>query len=252
MPPLLEKFIHEEEEVDNPVRYLPIRHVYSSTTPCVSSSGSSNVVSKKVRARKLIVDEEEEGTGDEKQMTDLFNGGLRWGNADRPIFVYSRRLKKPRGILELEGSAAPVVKSELFSDTESENAKDKENEERDDEKNGNDGNLLGTDGHSVFDGSRRRNRRRMKFELLNLGAVLADPDGVASGEVRRRGSRRLLRVNPPVERNMGRSSLKESSDSRIAKKWVELVSILLSLIYLAQTIIWNFNYLVLFCGHRNV
>ncbi|KAI0523084.1 hypothetical protein KFK09_005474 [Dendrobium nobile] len=225
MPTLLEQFIHEEEEVDHPVRYLPIRHVYSSTTPCVCSSGSSNVVSKKVRARKLVADEEEECTGDEKQLTGLFHGGLRWGNAEKPIFVYSRRLKKPREMPEREepgNSAAPMVKSEIFSDAESENDKDKEIEERNGEKQGNVRNLIGAEGHSVGVGSRIRNRRRVKFELLGLGAVLADPDCDAAGETRRRGSRRLSRVNPPVERKMCRPSLNDSSCSRIGKKWVEL------------------------------
>lgn len=48
------------EDIDNhyagtPIRFLPLRHVYSATSPCVSASGSSNVVSKKVRARKLTL-----------------------------------------------------------------------------------------------------------------------------------------------------------------------------------------------------
>ncbi|XP_020591752.1 histone-lysine N-methyltransferase TRX1-like [Phalaenopsis equestris] len=221
MPPMPEKFIHEEEEVDHPVRYLPIRHVYSSTTPCVSSSGSSNVVSKKVRARKIVVDEEEKDAGDEKQLTGLCHGGLRWGNADNPIFVYSRRIKKPRGMPEMEEPdipAVPIVKTEVLSDVESENDKEKENRE----KEVNDGNPPGAEGDSVGDRSRIKNRRRVRFELLNLGAVLADQNGNASGEARRRGSRRLLRIKTHVERKISRCSLKDSSDSRIGKKWVEL------------------------------
>ncbi|KAG6667557.1 hypothetical protein CIPAW_01G108600 [Carya illinoinensis] len=48
--------------VGTPVRYLPLDHVYSATSPCcvsvsVSASGSSNVMSKKVKARKLIVND---------------------------------------------------------------------------------------------------------------------------------------------------------------------------------------------------
>ncbi|KAL9297399.1 hypothetical protein ACSQ67_023295 [Phaseolus vulgaris] len=37
-----------------PIRYLPLDHLYSATSPCrVTASGSSNVMSKKVKARKL-------------------------------------------------------------------------------------------------------------------------------------------------------------------------------------------------------
>lgn len=35
-----------------PIRYLPLDHLYSATSPC---SGSSNVMSKKVKARKLSI-----------------------------------------------------------------------------------------------------------------------------------------------------------------------------------------------------
>ncbi|KAK8963600.1 hypothetical protein KSP40_PGU004852 [Platanthera guangdongensis] len=53
--------------------------------------------------------------GKKKQLTDLFHGGLRWGNGGKPLLVYCRRLKKPRVMLELEepGYSMPsVVKSE--------------------------------------------------------------------------------------------------------------------------------------------
>ncbi|KAK7295625.1 hypothetical protein RJT34_18536 [Clitoria ternatea] len=37
-----------------PIRYLPLDHLYSATSPCrVTASGSANVMSKKVKARKL-------------------------------------------------------------------------------------------------------------------------------------------------------------------------------------------------------
>ncbi|KAJ8422635.1 hypothetical protein Cgig2_028506 [Carnegiea gigantea] len=74
-----------------PVKFLPLCHVYSATSACVSASGSSNVVSKKVRARKLALIEttlEEERTGEvEDQNT---NGS----DSPQVIKVYSRRREK--------------------------------------------------------------------------------------------------------------------------------------------------------------
>ncbi|KAK1258351.1 Histone-lysine N-methyltransferase ATX1 [Acorus gramineus] len=59
MPLSLQTYIHgeveEEEEVDGmaPKRYIPIDSLYCSTSPCVSASGSS--MSKKIKARKMVV-----------------------------------------------------------------------------------------------------------------------------------------------------------------------------------------------------
>ncbi|XP_057959590.1 histone-lysine N-methyltransferase ATX2 isoform X2 [Malania oleifera] len=51
--------LQEDNNIDTrggtPIRYLPLCHVYSATSPCVSASGSSNVMSKKVKARKLVI-----------------------------------------------------------------------------------------------------------------------------------------------------------------------------------------------------
>lgn len=205
------------------MRYLPIRHVYSSTTPCVSSSGSSNVVSKKVKAGKLIV-EEEESSGDEKQLTDLFRGELRWRNGGKPMLVYCRRLKKPRVMVKLEEpSYSPpcVVKSENCSDVELESDRVKEKDAKR-EEDGNGGNLLGAEGHLIDGKSRARNRKSVNCELRSLGAVAVDSDDNAAGETRRRASRRLVGANPPVRRDIGRSGPKDSPDSCIGKKWVDL------------------------------
>ncbi|KAG6515002.1 hypothetical protein ZIOFF_025380 [Zingiber officinale] len=45
-----EEFFHEEE-VEHLVHYLPLGRVYSFSVPCVIPSGSSSVVSKKVKAK---------------------------------------------------------------------------------------------------------------------------------------------------------------------------------------------------------
>ncbi|XP_028759661.1 histone-lysine N-methyltransferase ATX2 [Neltuma alba] len=69
-----------------PIRYLPLDHLYSATSPCrVSASGSSNVMSKKVKARKLNLTPFE------------FDPDLKNSLAKPPLLhVYSRRHKRPR------------------------------------------------------------------------------------------------------------------------------------------------------------
>ncbi|KAL5703167.1 hypothetical protein ACHQM5_028294 [Ranunculus cassubicifolius] len=42
----------DDSGTGTPVRYLPLDHVYSSTATCISASGSSNVMSKKIKACK--------------------------------------------------------------------------------------------------------------------------------------------------------------------------------------------------------
>lgn len=95
------------EDIDNhhagtPIKFLPLRHVYSATSPCVGASGSSNVVSKKVRARKLTLID---GCLDDHICHQLEEGEeTREGNeqvkgeplldSSQVIRVYSRRVKK--------------------------------------------------------------------------------------------------------------------------------------------------------------
>ncbi|KAF7837087.1 histone-lysine N-methyltransferase ATX2-like [Senna tora] len=69
-----------------PIRYLPLDHLYSNTSPCrVSPSGSANVMSKKVKARKLNPTNFEV---DPDQKNSLSKPPL--------VHVYSRRNKRPR------------------------------------------------------------------------------------------------------------------------------------------------------------
>ncbi|ERN13661.1 histone-lysine N-methyltransferase TRX1 [Amborella trichopoda] len=65
------KLMEEEEEADNdtPIRYLPLDHLYSSTSRCINPSGST--MSKKIKARKLP-------------------------DPSSPLIVYHRRDKKQR------------------------------------------------------------------------------------------------------------------------------------------------------------
>ncbi|XP_020218632.1 histone-lysine N-methyltransferase ATX2 [Cajanus cajan] len=75
-----------------PIRYLPLDHLYSATSPCrVAASGSSNVMSKKVKARKLTLahfaDHHRKTTSSPPTSSSL---------PPKPplLFVYSRRRKR--------------------------------------------------------------------------------------------------------------------------------------------------------------
>ncbi|MBA0840932.1 hypothetical protein Goarm_003469, partial [Gossypium armourianum] len=93
----------DEEDADTPIRYVSLDRVYSSASLCVSATNSSNVMSKKVKARKLIVDNDHP---------------LKTHNPP-VVHVYSRRLKRPRQCVSfydslLEGeSQKTAVKSEI-------------------------------------------------------------------------------------------------------------------------------------------
>jgi len=74
-----------------PVKFLPLRHVYSATSPCVSASGSSNVVSKKVRARKLTL---VETTLEEARVEEVEDQNTNGSDSPQVIKVYTRRREK--------------------------------------------------------------------------------------------------------------------------------------------------------------
>ncbi|XP_015887157.3 histone-lysine N-methyltransferase ATX2 [Ziziphus jujuba] len=105
-----------------PLRYVSLDHVYSSTSPCVSASGSSNVMSKKVKARKLTMvnhfdNHDDDDDCDEQQKmtttttTTTTSTVVAESFYDKPlpppspppplIRVYSRRVKKPRHSREI-------------------------------------------------------------------------------------------------------------------------------------------------------
>ena len=111
-PPILDGEDGDDINIDvynagTPIRYLSLDHVYSTTSPFVSTSGSSNVMSKKVKARRLLVN----------HFDDLNF------KPPRLLHVYSRRRKKPRHssvsssvydslVEEVELGSKTVMKSE--------------------------------------------------------------------------------------------------------------------------------------------
>ncbi|XP_021733247.1 histone-lysine N-methyltransferase ATX1-like [Chenopodium quinoa] len=208
------------EDIDNhyagtPIRFLPLRHVYSATSPCVSASGSSNVVSKKVRARKLTLIDDclgdhichqlEEGEEKEgmKEGVSKEIKGEPLSDSSQVIRVYSRRGKKNSSLQrcdskveKLDGEGEGIVVKEEPVEEEG---------------------FVG----DVFVGFPNKKRRLGNSELVKLGvdsSVLCRLNGP-----RLRESRFQYNVNTnksAVKKGKQNSSAnqKNNNDSR-AKKW---------------------------------
>lgn len=186
----------EEEEVDSgtgtPVRYLPLRHVYSTSAPCVSASGSSNVVTKKVKARRMIADGfDGEGDGvDQKPYP-----------AKPPVVhVYARRRKRPRNLTaeRPESGSLVAVKEERC------------------ESDGCEGVGGGDRGVGVLG----KKRRSANLEVKNLGD---NSTGVGSSVRRRlREARKDSTVDLPHRRKRKSSEnlTKVDSNSACIKRWL--------------------------------
>ncbi|XP_039045575.1 histone-lysine N-methyltransferase ATX2-like isoform X2 [Hibiscus syriacus] len=92
----------DEGDADTPIRHVSLDRVYSAASLCVSATNSSNEMSKKVKARKLIVDSDH----------------LLKPHNPHVLHVYSRRHKRPRqcdsddSLLQEEGQKT-VVKGEI-------------------------------------------------------------------------------------------------------------------------------------------
>jgi len=100
--------IATEETDGTPIRYLPLDHLYSATSPC---SGSSNVMSKKVKARKLTNNNTEDSeiqfsNGEiddspieiEKTMSKMTLFSVEDFPKPPLLFVYTRRRRKRSSI----------------------------------------------------------------------------------------------------------------------------------------------------------
>ncbi|GAB2272675.1 hypothetical protein Dimus_007498 [Dionaea muscipula] len=198
-----------------PIKFLPLRHVYSATSPCVS--GSTGVTSKKIKARRVLmgecledemkVEEEEE----EKEATP------RMGNQPEVVKVYSRRrrgrkdsgkvpdfdsLMENSGTESKKRAAADVVVKEEPVDEEFDRG------------------CVG-----VELPNKRRRHRASKSEVLRLG-VNSSQFGAADGP-RLRESRNQLNVHtnssPKLRRGKRSSSINlKDQDDLAVRKWVRL------------------------------
>ncbi|XP_062170462.1 histone-lysine N-methyltransferase ATX2 isoform X1 [Alnus glutinosa] len=182
-----------------PIRYLPLDHVYSATSPCcvsvsVSASGSSNVMSKKVKARKLVVDDFDNDPNS-KPSPLLHRPPL--------IHVYSRRPKR-------------FHHSSLYDSLISRDGETCEFDEGEDSKIG--GRLLNK--------KKKKKRRFGSSELVKLGvdsSVLRNLDGPRLRDSRIHnninGSNSNLRKR---RRNSSQNCDNVLPDSPSTKRWVRL------------------------------
>ncbi|KAM0944167.1 putative [histone H3]-lysine(4) N-trimethyltransferase [Dioscorea sansibarensis] len=204
----MENFVHEEEEVDHPVRYLPIGRLYSPSPTCINTSGSSKIMSKKVKARKVLEDEDEE-LGN----TVIDHGGVdtvKVNSPVKPLLVYKRASKKHRPPsdqtsfldkvshrAELQGDGGSSVKGNAAL-----SVVDLEKSE------------LGCDWAIVKKEARKR-KNSVNYELLSFG------DGIRKS-ARLSGSASNERTNYAHLRRRSRGACKESRSLSKQKKWVEL------------------------------
>ncbi|CAL9064221.1 histone-lysine N-methyltransferase TRX1-like [Musa acuminata AAA Group] len=198
----LEEFVHEEEDVDHPVRYLPLGHVYSSSASSVNPSGSSSIVSKKVKARKIVENGDlgggEEDGGGRNELFGLDPAGMCKSSARQPILVYQRRIKKP-----CVGSPKRRVES---CSERSEEGSDR----------GRSNGVV----DSLGDGQIAKKRRIMKYELLRLGSGSGSLNGNAAP--RSRAGEGCKRANSAEPKKNVRGAQKDSSAVGKVKRWVEL------------------------------
>lgn len=199
--------MHEEEEVDHPVRYLPIGRLYSPSPTCINTSGSSKIMSKKVKARKVLEDED-----DELGNTVIDHDGVdtvKLNSPVKPLLVYKRASKKHRSPSDQTSFLDKVShRAELQGDGDSSVKGNVALSVVDLEKS-----ELGCDRTIVGKDARKR-KNSVNYELLSLG------DGIRKS-ARLSGSASSERTNYAHLRRRSRGDCKESRSLSKQKKWVE-------------------------------
>lgn len=176
-----------------PIRYVPLHHVYSATSPCVTASGS-----KKVKARKLFP-------------MDVLDQKLPF---QKPLITkfYSRRAKKPRHSPEKPLLLDSPVESGLKRPIEDEHC------ELDGKKEGKKG-----DDCKVERFLEKKKRRIGSCELVKLGvdsSVLRNLDGPRLREIRY--NQAYCGNSRTRNGNCTQNLQKGASGSGSAKRWVRL------------------------------
>ncbi|XP_058102565.1 histone-lysine N-methyltransferase TRX1-like isoform X2 [Magnolia sinica] len=211
----LHEFKHEEEEIDSggPRRYVPLLHVYSATDPCViTPSGSSNVMSKKVKARKFHPSAASE-------FFDSDHSEKKPPPPPPPLRVYYRRTKRPRH--------CPANKPSLFDSLESGLKLDADGIEGGEDRfvSDDDQPVLALDSVRVARAFKKR-KNAEKQELVNLGVINSSPNlagpQLRESRVREKSSSARMRKCNSSDEQRKPDGHKHSSGSDLAKKWVEL------------------------------
>ncbi|TYK23920.1 histone-lysine N-methyltransferase ATX2-like isoform X2 [Cucumis melo var. makuwa] len=209
-PPIVDGEDGDDINIDvynagTPIRYLSLDHVYSTTSPFVSTSGSSNVMSKKVKARRLVVN----------HFDDLNF------KPPRLLHVYSRRRKKARHssasssmydslVEQVELGSTTVMESEACETDEMENGVDDHAEE-----------------FEVDRSPKNKKKRTDKFGCNELVKLEVD-----SSVIRAMNGPRLRDCRTPSNNNNNSGQRKKRNSSQIsekimfksptAKRWVRL------------------------------
>ncbi|XP_043722085.1 histone H3-lysine(4) N-trimethyltransferase ATX1-like [Telopea speciosissima] len=196
------KFMHEAEETEygSPIRYLPLHHVYCATSPCDGASGSSNVMSEKVkaRARELI----DEPNGDPPNDSDEKGSQSQ---SSLIVNVYTRRAKRHRHCME----------KRVESESKSPNGDDNSGKNRADElKVG----LGSVETKRIV----KKNKKADKYELIKLGVestLFHGLDGPGSCDKSDPDGTSRLKLSMGGQKT---DRQKVSSGSCSKKKWIEL------------------------------
>ncbi|KAG9447430.1 hypothetical protein H6P81_013558 [Aristolochia fimbriata] len=183
----VQKFLQEDEETETgtPIRYVPLTHLYSATSPCINTSGAS--MSKKVKARRLAepFDAEVE---------------IPCEKSSPVLRVYQRRAKKPR--VESETGDArrnDTQKEEVFVRVD------------DGDQNAN--------LDKVTDNGRKK-KEEINFETSNLGVNSTNSRGMPERTRDTRDSLRTGKLKFVKDPEKPKGDLGSTSVS--TKKWVEL------------------------------
>ncbi|KAL6970849.1 hypothetical protein U1Q18_030531 [Sarracenia purpurea var. burkii] len=229
----------EDIDTGTPIRYVPLCDLYSATSPCVSGS-SNGIMSKKVKARKLLHidhrrqynhpdEQDHRPSSDLKPLPSLSSSSISSREKPPLIHFYSRRRPK-----KLRHSQKPSFFDSLVSPLHSEAngslalAVVKEEEE---EEDNDDGVRRLTQKKKQM--QKKMHRKRAKFgrsELINLGvdsSVLRQLDGPRLRESRNH-SRKLINTNVGRKRKRAPDkNFQNHDDSQMvtsaAKRWVRLI-----------------------------
>ncbi|GMH29110.1 hypothetical protein Nepgr_030953 [Nepenthes gracilis] len=203
------------EDIDSnhngtPIKFLPLRRVYSATSPCAGVSGSSNIISKKIKARKVLTIEHiEEESALLKNQPQL---------PPPPVVkVYSRRRKIPCKLSVFDSmmeKLEPKSKIRVASDVKSEQPEAVKLEQVDE-------GFCGPSCAVELPNKRRKVRRSELFQLGVDSSVLGGDDGPRLRESR--NHRNVTKDNSvKLKRRKPKSSVNYEEENLGVKKWVRL------------------------------
>ncbi|KAI3890806.1 hypothetical protein MKX03_007419 [Papaver bracteatum] len=206
----VKKFMVEDEEEgeesdrgSSPMRYVPLLRVYSSTDPYVTATtGSSNVMSKKVKARKL-------GDFDYQSHFDDESALKKKKPTSPSLRVYTRQRKRAKICNEKFDESKPRILNKCSSEMKFED-EDSESERLEKAKKV---------------GRKEKKKTISNYELQNLGVDSSFLSGLectpGSRETRGRKMSKFCQ-DPQLNKGSASPQLNKGFASGSVKRWVEL------------------------------